>query len=265
MNIIKKIFFVFVLFASALEARDYIIVQSTTSTANTGLLDLLSEKFLEETGIEVRAVAVGTGTAIANAKKGDGDVLMVHAKQDELKFVEEGYGVERFDLMYNDFVIVGPKNDPANIKDENQIADVMKKLSSPSFKFISRDDNSGTHKKELSLWKIIGIQSPDHSSYIKTGSGMANTINVAAEMQGYVLTDRGTWISFTNKNNLAILFEGDSALFNPYGIIAVNPKKFPHVEYEKSQEFIDWLLVGTGNDLIKNYKINGQQLFFTYN
>ena len=265
MNIIKKIFFVFVLFASALEARDYIIVQSTTSTANTGLLDLLSEKFLEETGIEVRAVAVGTGTAIANAKKGDGDVLMVHAKQDELKFVEEGYGVERFDLMYNDFVIVGPKNDPANIKDENEITDVMKKLSSPSFKFISRDDNSGTHKKELSLWKIIGIQSPDHSSYIKTGSGMANTINVAAEMQGYVLTDRGTWISFTNKNDLAILFEGDSALFNPYGIIAVNPKKFPHVEYEKSQEFIDWLLVGTGNDLIKNYKINGQQLFFTYN
>jgi len=265
MNIIKKIFFVFVLFASALEARDYIIVQSTTSTANTGLLDLLSEKFLEETGIEVRAVAVGTGTAIANAKKGDGDVLMVHAKQDELKFVEEGYGVERFDLMYNDFVIVGPKNDPANIKDENEITDVMKKLSSPSFKFISRDDNSGTHKKELSLWKIIGIQSPDHSSYIKTGSGMANTINVAAEMQGYILTDRGTWISFTNKNDLAILFEGDSALFNPYGIIAVNPKKFPHVEYEKSQEFIDWLLVGTGNDLIKNYKINGQQLFFTYN
>jgi tungstate transport system substrate-binding protein len=265
MNIIKKIFFVFVLFASALEARDYIIVQSTTSTANTGLLDLLSEKFLEETGIEIRAVAVGTGTAIANAKKGDGDVLMVHAKQDELKFVEEGYGVERFDLMYNDFVIVGPKNDPANIKDENEIAGVMKKLSSPSFKFISRDDNSGTNKKELSLWKIIGIQSPDHSSYIKTGSGMANTINVAAEMQGYILTDRGTWISFTNKNDLAILFEGDSALFNPYGIIAVNPKKFPHVEYEKSQEFIDWLLVGTGNDLIKNYKINGQQLFFTYN
>jgi tungstate transport system substrate-binding protein len=265
MNIVKKIFFVFVLFTGALEARDYIIVQSTTSTANTGLLDLLSEKFLEQTGIEVRAVAVGTGTAIANAKKGDGDVLMVHAKQDELKFVEEGYGVERFDLMYNDFIIVGPKNDPANIKDENEIADVMKKLSSPSFKFISRDDNSGTHKKELSLWKIIGIQSPDHSSYIKTGSGMANTINVAAEMQGYILTDRGTWISFTNKNDLAILFEGDSALFNPYGIIAVNPKKFPHVEYEKSQEFIDWLLVGTGNDLIKNYKINGQQLFFTYN
>jgi tungstate transport system substrate-binding protein len=265
MNIVKKIFFVFVLFTSALEARDYIIVQSTTSTVNTGLLDLLSEKFLEETGIEVRAIAVGTGTAIANAKKGDGDVLMVHAKQDELKFVEEGYGVERFDLMYNDFIIVGPKNDPANIKDENEIADVMKKLSSPSFKFISRDDNSGTHKKELSLWKIIGIQSPDHSSYIKTGSGMANTINVAAEMQGYILTDRGTWISFTNKNDLAILFEGDSALFNPYGIIVVNPKKFPHVEHKKSQEFIDWLLVGTGNDLIKNYKINGQQLFFTYN
>src|SRR5210317_1443309 len=265
MRIFNSILIIFSLFAHSIQARDYIIVQSTTSTANTGLLDLLSEKFLEETGIEVRAVAVGTGTAIANAQKGDGDILMVHAKQDELKFVEEGYGVERFDLMYNDFIIVGPKNDPANIKDENEIADVMKKLSSPSFKFISRDDNSGTHKKELSLWKIIGIQSPDHSSYIKTGSGMANTINVAAEMQGYILTDRGTWISFTNKNDLAILFEGDSALFNPYGIIAVNPKKFPHVEYEKSQEFIDWLLEGTGNDLIKNYAIDGQQLFFTYN
>jgi len=141
----------------------------------------------------------------------------------------------------------------------------MKKLSSPSFKFISRDDNSGTHKKELSLWKMINIKAPQHASYIKTGSGMANTINIAAEMQGYVLTDRGTWISFTNKNDLTILFEGDSALFNPYGIIAVNPKKFPHVEYKKSQEFIDWLLFGTGNDLIKNYKIDGQQLFFTYN
>lgn len=265
MRFLKSLIIIFIFFASALEARDYIIVQSTTSTANTGLLDLLSEKFLEEKGIEVRAVAVGTGTAIANAKKGDGDVLMVHAKQDELKFVDEEYGIERFDLMYNDFVIVGPKNDPANISNEIEIASVMKKLSSPSFKFISRDDNSGTHKKELSLWKLIGIQSPENSSYIKTGSGMANTINVASEMQGYVLTDRGTWISFENKNDLAILFEGDSALFNPYGIIAVNPKKFPHVEFEKSQEFIDWLLEGTGNDLIKNYKIDGQQLFFTYN
>jgi tungstate transport system substrate-binding protein len=190
---------------------------------------------------------------------------MVHAKQDELKFIEEGYGVERFDLMYNDFVIVGPKNDPANIKDENEITDVMKKLSSPSFKFISRDDNSGTHKKELSLWKMINIKTPQHASYIKTGSGMANTINIAAEMQGYVLTDRGTWIAFTNKNDLTILFEGDSALFNPYGIIAVNPNKFPHVEYEKSQQFINWLLNGKGNELIKAYAIDGQQLFFTYN
>ena len=265
MKFLKSLIIIFIFFTSALEARDYIIVQSTTSTANTGLLDLLSEKFLEEKGIEVRAVAVGTGTAIANAKKGDGDVLMVHAKQDELKFVDEEYGIERFDLMYNDFVIVGPKNDPANISNEIEIASVMKKLSSPSFKFISRDDNSGTHKKELSLWKLIGIQSPENSSYIKTGSGMANTINVASEMQGYVLTDRGTWISFENKNDLAILFEGDSALFNPYGIIAVNPKKFPHVEYEKSQEFIDWLLIGKGNELIKNYKIDGQQLFFIYN
>lgn len=265
MRIFNSILIIFSLFAHSIQARDYIIVQSTTSTANTGLLDVLSEKFLEETGIEVRAVAVGTGTAIANAKKGDGDVLMVHAKEDELKFVQEGYGVERIDLMYNDFVLVGPKNDPANIREEKDIIGVMQKLLAPSIKFISRDDNSGTHKKELFLWQLIGIQTPEHNSYIKTGSGMANTINIASEMQGYVLTDRGTWISFKNKNDLVILFEGDRALFNPYGIIAVNPHRFAHVEYAKSKKFINWLINGKGNSLIRNYTIDGQQLFFTYN
>lgn len=265
MRIFNLILIIFSLFANSIQARDFIVVQSTTSTANTGLLDVLSEKFLEETGIEVRAVAVGTGTAIANAKKGDGDVLMVHSKEDELEFVQEGYGVERIDLMYNDFVIVGPKNDPANIKEEKDITGVMQKLSSPNFKFISRDDNSGTHKKELYLWQLIGVQTPQHNSYIKTGSGMANTINIASEMQGYVLTDRGTWISFKNKKDLVILFEGDRTLFNPYGIIAVNPQRFAHVEYAKSRKFIDWLINGKGNALIRNYTVNGQQLFFTYN
>ena len=198
-----KIFILIItLFVSNTFARDYIIVQSTTSTANTGLLDLLSEEFFQDTGIEVRAVAVGTGTAIVNARKGDGDVLMVHSKVDELKFVQDGFGVERYDLMFNDFVILGPNNDPAKIKDKKNILEVMIVLSSPDYKFISRDDYSGTHKKELSLWQESGISIPTDSSYIKSGSGMASTINIANEMQAYVLTDRGTWIAFQNKNNL---------------------------------------------------------------
>ena len=264
MKTLIKAFFLLILLFSNAQARDYIIVQSTTSTANTGLLDVLSKNFLEETGIEVRAVAVGTGTAIANAKKGDGDVLMVHAKADEIKFVEEGYGVERFDLMYNDFVIVGPQDDPAAISTLNNIEDVMIALSSDTYKFISRDDNSGTHKKELSLWKLANLSPEDSASYIKTGSGMANTINVASEMNAYVLTDRGTWISFANKKDLQILYEGDESLFNPYGLIAVNPEKFPHVEFEKANQFIQWLINGNGNRIIQDFKIDGQQLFFTY-
>ena len=261
-----KIFFLIItLFVSNTFAKDYIIVQSTTSTANTGLLDLLSEEFSLDTGIDVRAVAVGTGTAIANARKGDGDVLIVHSKVDELKFVQDGFGVERYDLMYNDFVILGPNNDPAKIKDKKNILEVMIALSSPDYKFISRDDYSGTHKKELSLWEEYGLGIPKDSSYIKSGSGMASTINIANEMQAYVLTDRGTWIAFQNKNNLEILYENDKSLFNPYGIIVVSPKKHPHVEYEKSNKFVEWLLKGRGKNLINNYTIEGKKLFFTYN
>ncbi len=261
-----KIFLlIFTLFLSNAFTRDYIIVQSTTSTANTGLLDLLSEEFFQDTGIEVRAVAVGTGTALANARKGDGDILIVHSKTDEIKFVQDGFGVKRFDLMYNDFVIVGPDHDPAKIKDKRNISEVMNILSNPNYKFISRDDFSGTHKKELSLWHESGISIPIDSSYIKTGSGMASTINIANEMQSYTLTDRGTWIAFQNKNKLDILFEKDKSLFNPYGIIAISPKKFPHVEYEKSKRFIEWLLKGRGNYIISNFTIEDQKLFFTYN
>jgi tungstate transport system substrate-binding protein len=262
---IKILFLILILSISNSFSRDYIVVQSTTSTANTGLLDVLSEEFFQDTGIEIRAVAVGTGTAISNAKKGDGDVLMVHSKVDELKFVQDGFGVERFELMYNDFVIVGPNHDPAKIKDKKNISEVMKTLSNPNYKFISRDDFSGTHKKELSLWLESEISVPSDSSYIKSGSGMASTINIASEMQSYTLTDRGTWIAFQNKNNLDILFENDKSLFNPYGVIAVSPKKFPHVEYEKSKRFIEWLLEGRGNNIISNYTIEGQKLFFTYN
>ena len=264
MSILRLFTLLIILFSTSLNARDYIIVQSTTSTVNTGLLDTLSQQFFLETGIEVRTIAVGTGTAIANAKKGDGDILIVHSKSDELKFIEEGFGVERFDLMYNDFIIVGPRNDPADIGNANDLTDIMKKLSDPSYKFISRDDNSGTHKKEISLWKNSLLQIPQDKSYIKTGSNMANAINIAGEMQAYVLTDRGTWISFRNKKYLKILYEKDKELFNPYGIIAVNPNKFSHVEYDKSMKFIDWLVKGRGKTLIDEFTLNGEQLFFTY-
>ena len=190
-------------------AREYLILQSTTSTANTGLLDKLSENFFLESGIEIRAVAVGTGMAIENAKKGNADLLMVHSKMDEIKFVEDGYGSERFDLMYNDFVVVGPNDDPAKIAIKTSINDVMVSLYNEDYNFVSRDDNSGTHKKEILLWKLTGLSAPNNSSYIKTGSGMANTLNIAAETYSYLLTDRGTWLSFKNKKNLKILFEKD--------------------------------------------------------
>ena len=166
--------------------------------------------------------------------------------------------------MYNDFIIVGPKKDPADISNANNLTEIMRKLSDPRYKFISRDDNSGTHKKEISLWKNSLLQIPKDNSYIKTGSNMANAINIAGEMQAYVLTDRGTWISFRNKKYLKVLYEKDKELFNPYGIIAVSPNKFSHVEYDKSKKFIEWLVDGRGKTLINEFNLNGEQLFFTY-
>tara|TARA_B100000674_G_C37798744_1_gene895384 strand:- start:198 stop:992 length:795 start_codon:yes stop_codon:yes gene_type:complete len=261
---ISKIFFIFLFFLQNSFARDYLILQSTTSTANTGLLEKLSESFFQESGIEIRSVAVGTGMAIENAKKGNADLLIVHSKIDEIKFIEDGFGSQRFDIMYNDFVIVGPINDPAKIADKQSIKEVMKILHKKNNKFISRDDNSGTHKKEMSLWESSDLSIPDDSSYVKTGSGMANTLNIAAEMYSYVLTDRGTWLSFKNKKNLKILFDKDPSLHNPYGLVLMNNKKFSHVEYAKSLNFANWLLHGNGKKIINNYKINGQQIFFTY-
>ncbi len=254
---------IFILFATNnILSKDYIVIQSTTSTVNTGLMDMLSDYFKKETGIDVRTIAVGTGTAISNAKNGDSDILLVHSEIDELLFVEEGYGVERHELMYNDFVLVGPNDDPAKISNAQNLKDVMGKLHLSEFKFVSRDDNSGTHKKELSLWKNYEISPREDKNYIKTGAGMANTLNIASEMKAYTLTDRGTWISFQNKKNLKILYEKDKSLYNPYGIIALSPKMFPHVEYEKSLKFINWLINGNGRDLIENFKIDGKKLFF---
>lgn len=249
-------------FASA--ADTFIVVQSTTSTQNSGLLDYILPKFQENTGIEVRVVAVGTGQAIKNARNGDGDVLLVHAKAAEEKFVADGFGVKRSDLMYNDFVIVGPAKDPAGLASSNDILTSLKKIADTKAAFASRGDDSGTHKKEKALWKAASV-SPDAASgtwYRETGSGMGATLNAAVGMGAYTMSDRATWIAFKNKGDYKIVVEGDDRLFNQYGVILVNPAKHANVKAEAGQKFIDWLLAPEGQKLIASYKVDGQQLFF---
>ena len=240
-----------------------IIVQSTTSTANSGLLDYLLPLFKEKTGIQVNVVAVGTGQALKNARNGDADVLLVHAKSAEEKFVAEGYGVKRFDVMYNDFIILGPKNDPAKIKGMTDVTAAFQKLSAAKAPFASRGDDSGTHKKELQLWSAAGLNpGKEECWYRETGSGMGATLNVASGMDAYVMSDRATWLAFKNKGNLEILVEGDKRLFNQYGVILVNPEKHPNVKKEAGEAFINWLTGPEGQAAIKSFKLDGKQLFF---
>jgi tungstate transport system substrate-binding protein len=249
---------------STLADDNFIIVQSTTSTQNSGLFDYILPKFTEKTGIAVRVVAVGTGQALKNARNGDGDVVLVHSKPDEDKFVAEGWGVKRHDVMYNDFVIVGPASDPAGIGGIKDADRAFKKIANAKAPFASRGDNSGTHKAELRLWKKADVD-PIHASgdwYLETGSGMGATLNTAVGKHAYTLTDRGTWLSFVNKDDFKVLVEGDPKLFNQYGVILVNPEKHPRVKAEKGQAFIDWLTSGAGQKAIASYKIDGQQLFF---
>jgi tungstate transport system substrate-binding protein len=250
--------------ASAAFAAEFIVVQSTTSTQNSGLFDHILPKFTEKTGIQVRVVAVGTGQALKNARNGDGDVLLVHAKSSEEKFVAEGYGVKRSDLMYNDFVIVGPKSDPAGVRGMRDATAALGKLAEARATFASRGDDSGTHKKELRLWKQTEVDPVKASGtwYRETGSGMGATLNTAAGLGAYTMSDRATWIAFKNKGDLKILVEGDERLFNQYGIILVNPDKHPHVKAKAGQMFIDWLLGDEGQRAIGSYRMNGQQLFF---
>ncbi|MDA0219462.1 MAG: substrate-binding domain-containing protein [Proteobacteria bacterium] len=251
---------------SAAHAEDasFIVVQSTTSTQNSGLFDYLLPIFTEKTGIEVRVVAVGTGQAIKNAANGDGDVLLVHAKAAEEAFVAEGNGVERFDLMYNDFVIVGPAADPAGIAGTGDTAAALQAIAASGATFASRGDDSGTHKAELKLWQAAGVDPAAASGewYRETGSGMGATLNAAAGMGAYTLPDRATWVAFENKGDLQILTEGDTALFNQYGVILVNPEKFPAVKAAEGQQFVDWLLSEEGQAAIAAYQVDGQQLFF---
>ncbi|MCG6869953.1 MAG: substrate-binding domain-containing protein [Gammaproteobacteria bacterium] len=250
--------------APALAADKSIILQSTTSTANSGLYDAILPIFEDESGIKVNVVAVGTGQAIKNAKNGDGDVLLVHAKAAEEKFVEAGYGVERSDVMYNDFIIVGPPSDPAGIAGGEDAGAALTAISKQKALFASRGDNSGTHKKETALWKTAGIDPTPGSGtwYRETGSGMGATLNTAIGMGAYTMTDRGTWISFKNKGDYKIMVEGDPNLSNQYGVILVNPAKHTHVKKSEGQAFIDWILSNEGQNAIAAYKLDGQQLFF---
>ncbi len=241
----------------------FITVSSTTSTEQSGLFKDLLPHFTKATGIEVRVVALGTGQALDMARRGDADVVFVHDKAAEEKFLAEGFGVKRYEVMYNDFVIVGPKADPARARGNDVIAG-LKAIAAAKAPFASRADKSGTHAAEMRYWKSAGIDPTlDKTTWYKeTGSGMGPTLNTASAMNAYALTDRGTWLSFKNRGDLVIVVEGDKALFNQYGVMLVNPAKHPHVKKEAGQKFVDWVISPAGQAAIASYKINGEQLFF---
>ncbi|HEX5129107.1 MAG TPA: extracellular solute-binding protein [Usitatibacter sp.] len=243
------------------QARQAITVASTTSTEQSGLFKELLPAFTKDTGIEARVVAVGTGQALDMGRRGDADVVFVHDKAAEQKFLAEGFGVKRFPVMYNDFVIVGPKSDPAGIKGNDVVA-ALGKIADKRAPFASRADKSGTHAAELRYWKAAGIDQPSGAWYRETGSGMGPTLNTAAGMEAYALTDRGTWLNFKNRADLVILVQGDRKLFNQYGVMLVNPEKHKHVKKDLGQRFIDWLVSPRGQKAIADYKVGGEQLFF---
>ncbi len=248
--------------ATSAGAQDkFIVVSSTTSTENSGLFKHILPMFEQESGVHVRVVAQGTGQALDMGRRGDCDVVFVHNKTAELKMVREGWFVNRHDVMYNDFVVVGPKDDPAGVKGMKDAVAALKKIAAGSAPFASRGDKSGTHSAELRLWKAAGI-APAGSWYRETGSGMGATLNIASGMNAYALTDRGTWLSFGNRGDLALLVEGDRRLFNQYGVMLVNPAKHAHVKKDSGQAFIDWLVSPAGQSAIAAYKIGGEQLFF---
>ena len=245
-----------------------IVMASTTSTEQSGLFTALLPEFKKATGIDVKVVAVGTGQAIDMGRRGDADVLFVHDQAAEEKVVAEGFAIKRFAVMYNDFVLVGPSADPAKTKGKD-IADALRKLSASNANFVSRGDKSGTHAAELRYWKTAGIDTPadkpaisGFTNYKACGCGMGPALNIAASSGGYVLTDRGTWLSFKNRADLTILVEGDTRLFNQYGVMVVNPVKHPHTKAVEAQKFVDWVVSPAGQGVIAGYKIGGEQLFF---
>ena len=250
-------------YALAIAEDRSIVVASTTSTQDSGLFGYLLPIFKAKTNIDVKVIALGTGQALDTARRGDADVVFVHAKSQEEKFLAEGFGVKRFDVMYNDFVLIGPKNDPAGVKG-GDIETALKTIQAKAMPFVSRGDRSGTHAAELALWKQAGIDITAAKGpwYREIGQGMGAALNTAGAMNGYVLSDRGTWISFKNRGGLEIVVEGDKRLFNQYGVMLVNPEKYPSVKKELGQTFVDWLVSPEGQAAIAGYKIDGQQLFF---
>jgi tungstate transport system substrate-binding protein len=271
MELFKRMFAafvtVFVLFsvsAAPVSAETRIRMASTTSTQNSGLFDYLLPLFEKKTGIKIDVVAVGTGAAIEIGKRGDADVVFVHAKEQELKAVEEGFFVNRHDVMYNDFVIIGPTGDPAKIKGMKSATDAFKKIADSGSSFVSRGDKSGTHTKELSLWKKVSLDPVGQKWYLDAGQGMEKTQRIANEKQAYTLTDRGTWLATKDKDKLdmVIVLEGDPGLFNQYGVMAVNPEKQKQAKYKESMEFVNWIISKEGQDVIASYKDkNGNALF----
>ena len=254
-----------VLFAAhAMAEQPFIVVASTTSTEQSGLFSHLLPAFTKDTGIDVHVVAVGTGQALEIGKRGDADVVFVHDKAAELKWLAEGNGVKRYPVMYNDFVLIGPKGDPAHVAGGHDIVAALQKIAETKPPFVSRADKSGTYSAELRLWKDAGIDIAKDKGpwYRETGSGMGPALNTAAGMEAYILSDRGTWLNFHNRGNLEIVVEGDKRLFNQYGVMLVNPEKHPNVKKDLGQKFIDWLVSKRGQDVIASYEIGGQQLFF---
>jgi tungstate transport system substrate-binding protein len=254
-----------VLAAAGVRAQDkFIVVTSTTSTEQSGLFKHLLPRFQRKTGIQVRVVALGTGQALDMARRGDADVVFVHDPAAEEKFVAEGHGVKRFPVMYNDFVLVGPRDDPAKATGAQDVLEALRRIEAAGAPFVSRGDRSGTHAAELRLWQAAGVDLNKAKGpwYRDTGSGMGPALNTAASMGAYVLADRGSWLSFKNRGELAILFQGDARLFNQYGVILVNPVRHPHVKKDWGQQFVDWLISPEGQQAIADYKIGGEQLFF---
>ena len=250
--------------SAALAEDKSIVVASTISTQDSGLFGHILPLFKARTGIDVKVISQGTGQALDTGRRGDADVVFVHAKEQEEKFLAEGYGVKRYPVMYNDFILVGPKGDPAGIAGTKDIVAALEAIKAKQIAFVSRGDRSGTHQAELKLWKIAGIDiAKDRGAwYREVGQGMGATLNTAAAINAYTISDRGTWISFRNKGELVVAVEGDQRLFNQYGVMLVNPAKHPSVKRELGQQFVDWLVSPEGQQVIASYKIDGQQLFY---
>jgi len=250
--------------AASAADKPYITLASTTSTQNSGLFDHILPLFSAKTGIAVRVVAVGTGAALRLARNGDADVLLVHHRPSEDAFVDEGFGVKRHPLMHNDFVLVGPQADPAGIVGGRDAGQAFKRIAETRAPFVSRGDDSGTHKRELEIWRRAAVDTTAHSGtwYRETGSGMGAALNTASAMSAYTLSDRGTWLGFRNKRQLAVLVEGEAGLINSYGVVVVAAEHHPHVKQALGQRFVDWLLSAAGRDAIAGHRIDGQQLFF---